>query len=202
MEKLQESIKNIRKEELIKKISDLQSNLAIEPLNSEEIINHLETEDKLSITEIETYVDRIIDQHFTRRFLTETLLIYLIKGISLIAKTRTLTLNERNLKVDKYLLDQYNEAITLDNEIDEMNEEDAPVKVVTDLIKKVYLLDKKLNPNNVVELLNSAGLTNKDIIKTLNFIDENAQIDKTTVYKSANALASVISLIYTSNFDK
>lgn len=127
MERLQENIKNIRKEELIKKISDLQSSLAIEPLNSEEIVNHLETEDKLTITEIEAFLDKIVFQKFERRFLTNTLLIYLIKGLSIIAKTKTLTLSERAFKMDQYLLDKYNETISDWNKLagdDDMDEED------------------------------------------------------------------------------
>ena len=130
MERLQESISQIRKEELIKKISDLQSNLAIEPLNSKEIIEHLETEDKLTITEIETYIDRIIDQKFEKRFLNDTSLIFLIKGISIIAKTQTLTLNERNIKIDKYLLDKYNEVTILD--VDENDEQLDQEEYATD----------------------------------------------------------------------
>ena len=236
MERLQENIKNIRKEDLIKKISDLQSNLAIEPLNAKEVVNHLENEDNLTITEIETYIDRIIDQHFEKRFLTDTLLIYLIKGISLIAKTETLTLNERNLKVDKYLLDKYNESIALDETIsdwskfagdDEMDEEDIEIaanesessaldekfapkqgedvsnNVIKNLLKKIYLIDKKVKLNEVIELLNDAGLTNQDIIKTLNYIETTkTDEEEKALYKSANVLASVINLVHQINFEK
>lgn len=236
MEKLQESISQIRKEELIKKISDLQSNLAIEPLNGEEIVNHLETEDQLTITEIETYIDIIIDQHFEKRFLTDTLLIYLIKGISIIAKTQTLTLNERNIKIDKYLLDKYNETVTLDTTIsdwskfagdDDMDDEDIEIAVneqeskeldekfapkqgedvsdtvIKNLLKEIYLIDKKVKLNEVIELLNDAGLTNQDIIKTLNYVKTTkSDKEEKTLYKSANVLASVINLVHQINFEK
>lgn len=227
-----ENIKNIRKEELIKKISDLQSNLAIEPLNGEEIVNHLETEDNLTITEIETYIDRIIDQHFEKRFLTDTLLIYLIKGISIIAKTQRLTLNERNIKIDKYLLDKYNESIELDKTISDWNKfagddedieiavneqeskeldekfapkqgEDVSDTVIKNLLKEIYLIDKKVKLNEVIELLNDAGLTNQDIIKTLNYVKTTkTNEEEKTLYKSANVLASVINLVHQINFEK
>ena len=112
IERLQESIKNIRKEELIKKISDLQSSLAIEALNAEEIVNHLEKEDNLTITEIEAFFEKIVFQKFEKRFLTNSLLINLIKGLSIIAKTKTLTLSERAFQMDQYLLNKYNETIS------------------------------------------------------------------------------------------
>ena len=225
MERLQENIKNIRKEEVIKKISDLQSNLAIEPLNAKEIVNHLETEDNLTITEIETYFDRIIDQHFEKRFLTDTLLIYLIKCISIIAKTETLTLNERNIKIANYLLDKYNESIADWNKFagdDEMDEEDIEIaineqeskeldekfapkqgsdcsdKIVKIALKDVYqdLIDKKVKLNEVIELLNNAGLTNQDIIKTLNYIGSTETFEDFEIYKNANELASEIVKVY------
>ena len=230
-EKKQKSISQIRKEELIKKISDLQSNLGIEPLNSEEIVNHLENEDNLTITEIETYIDRIISQKFEKRFLTDTLLIYLIKGISIIAKTETLTLNERNLKIDKYLLDKYSETIALDKTIsdwnqfagdDDMDEEDIEIatneqeskeldekfapkqgedvsdRIVKIALKDVYqdLIDKKVKLNEVIELLNNAGLTNQDIIKTLNYIGATETFEDFEIYNTANELASEIVKVY------
>lgn len=224
MERLQESISQIRKEELIKKISDLQSSLAIEPLDSKEIVNHLETEDNLTITEIETYLDRIIDQHFEKRFLTNSLLVYLIKGISIIATTRTLTLNQRNIKIDRYLLDKYNEAITIyDIDVnDEMDEEDIEIatneakakeldekfapkqgedvsdRIVKIALKDVYknLIDKKVKLDEVIELLNNAGLTNQDIIKTLNYIGATETFEDFEIYKVANDLASEIVKVY------
>ena len=230
MKKLQENIKNIRKEELIKKISDLQSSLAIEPLNGKEIVNHLETEDNLTITEIECYIDRIIDQHFEKRFLTDTFLIYLIKGISLIAKTQTLTLNERNIKIDNYLLDKYNKTISdwskfanddamdeedieiaaNENKARELDEKYAPKQgedvsddKVKRLIAKVYYVDKKVKLNEVIELLNDDGLTNQDIIKTLNYVKTTkTDEEEKTLYKSANVLASVINLVHQINFEK
>ena len=231
MERLQESIANIRKEELIKKISDLQSNLAIEPLNGKEIVNHLENEDNLTITEIEIYVDRIIDQHFEKAFLTNSLLIYLIKGISIIANTRTLTSLQRNLDIDKYLLNKYNETIELDKTIsdwnaaandDAMDDEDLEIAanedkqkeldekfapkqgsdcsdiIVNIALKDVYqdLIDKKVKLNEVIELLNNAGLTNQDIIKTLNYIGATETFENFEIYKTANELASEIVKVY------
>ena len=231
MERLQKSIKEMRKEELIKKISDLQSTLAIEPLNSKEIVNHLETEDNLTITEIETYITIIIAQHFEKRFLTDTFLIYLVKGISIIAKTETLTLNERNIKIAKYLLDKYNETIALDTTIadwskfagdDEMDEEDLEIatneqeskeldekfalkqgedvsdKIVKIALKDVYqdLIGKKVKLNEVIELLNNAGLTNQDIIKTLNYIGSTETFEDFEIYNTANELALEIVKVY------
>ena len=222
MERLQESISQIRKQELIKKISDLQSTLAIEPLNAEEVVNHLENEDKLTITEIETYIDRIIDQNFEKRFLTDTLLIYLIKGISIIAKTETLNLSERAFKMDQYLLNEYNEITILDvkEEVEEdedieiaVNESESKVldekyapkqgenvsdKIVKIALKDVYqdLIDKKVKLNEVIELLNNAGLTNQDIIKTLNYIGATETFEEFEIYENANDLASEIVKVY------
>ena len=225
MEKLQKSIKEMRKEEVIKKISDLQSTLAMEPLNGEEIVNHLETEDNLTITEIETYIDRIIDQHFEKRFLTDTFLIYLIKGISIIARTEHLS--ERNIKIDKYLLNKYNEVISDWNKLagdDEMDEEDLEIaanedeqkaldekfapkqgedvsdKAVTTLMKQVYHVDKKVNLKKVIKTLNESGLTNQDILKVLNLVDNSECNGDDTVYKDEDQLATAITFVYTTNF--
>ena len=187
MERLQENIKNIRKEELIKKISDLQSNLAIEPLNGEEIVNHLQNEDELTIFEIETYIDIIIGQHFEKRFLTDTLLIYLIKGVSIIAKTETLTLNERNIKIAKYLLDKYNETITLDTTIadwskfagdDEMDEEDLEIAANEDKQKE---LDKKFAPKQGEDVSDDKI---KKLIAKVYYVDKKVNLKK--VIKTLN----------------
>ena len=226
MEKLQENIKNIRKQELIKTIDSLQ-NIAIESLNAKEIVNHLETEDNLRITEIDIYIDRIIDQHFEKKFLTNNLLIYLIKGISWIAKTETLTLAERNIKIDKYLLDKYNQTISDWNKFadDEMDEEDMEIAAneqkekeldekfapkqgedvsddkVKKLIAKVYYVDKKVNLKKVIKTLNESGITNQDIIKMLNLIDNDESNEDDTVYKDEDQLVTAIEFIYKNNFN-
>lgn len=203
MQRLQENISQIRKEELIKKISDLQNNLAIEPLNSEEIVNHLETEDNLTITEIETYIDRIIDQHFEKRFLTDTLLIYLIKGISLIAKTQTLTLNERNLKVDKYLLDKYNETISDLNRFvgdDDMDDEFCTDEVIIKELKKCFHIGKKVNLNKVLLMLDQNGINNTDLWNVTAIIQNN-ELEDDTVYNDEDQLVTAIEFIYKNNLN-
>ena len=224
MKNLEENIKNIKKEELIKKINDLQSSLAIEALNAEEIVNHLEKEDNLTITEIETYVDRIIDKHFERRFLTDTFLIYLIKGISLISKTKTLTLSERAFQIDQYLLNKYNETISDlnklvgDNEMDEedlentanendeklVQEEYATDEIVKESIKKCFHISKKLNLNKVLLLLNSNAINNVDILKVTKIIEESEEYDTDTdiVYKDEDDLATAIEFIFKQEINK
>ena len=86
---------------------------------------------------------------------------------SLIATTRTLTLAARNIKVDKYLLDKYNEAISLDefNENDEAldQEEFCTDEVIIKEIKKCFHLGKKVNLNKVLLMLDQDGINNTDI---------------------------------------
>lgn len=206
MEKLQENIKNFRKEELIKEINDLSNTIAVEELNGEEIVNHLENESKLTITEIETYIDRIIDQHFEKPFLSNTLIIYLVKGISLIAKTRTLTLNERNLKVDQYLLNKYSESISIldidenDEALDE--EESATDEVVKEAIKKVFHIGKKVNLNKVLLLLDERDINDVDILKVTKLIEQSGDYDTDTVYKAEDDLATAIEFIYKQEINK
>ena len=205
MEKLQENIKNIRKEELIKKISDLQ-NIAVEKLNSEEIVNHLENNDGLTITDIETYFDRIIDQNFEKPFLSNDLLIYLIKGISLIATQRTLTLEQRNIKVDKYLLDKYTEALEI-NDIDANDEaldeeENATDEIVKEAIKKVFHIGKKINLNKVLLILDENGINDVDVLKVTKYIENTDEYATDTVYKDEDELATAIEFIFKSEINK
>ena len=110
MEKMQEDIASIRKQELIKEINDLQK-IAVEKINGEEVLDYLDNENNLNLVQIETYIDLINNQNFEKPFLTNSVIIYLVNGIRLIANLKNLTLNERHFKIDQFLLEQYNKKI-------------------------------------------------------------------------------------------
>ena len=90
------------------------------------------------------------------------------------------------------------ESEELDEKFAPKQGQDVSDKIVKIALKDVYqdLIDKKIKLNEVIELLNNAGLTNQDILKTLNYIGATETFEDFEIYKTANELASEIVKVY------
>lgn len=120
-------------------------------------------------------------------------------------------LNDAIAKNNTDLIEEEKEAIVKENKVKRIADKkaldekfapnqgsDCSDKIVKIALKDVYqdLIDKKVKLNEVIELLNNAGLTNQDIIKTLNYIGATESFEDFEIYTNANELASEIVKVY------